>query len=117
MAEKISEYQERLGRLADLRQAGIDPYPAHCRREQTNGQVLANFDHYLSSGETVYLVGRLRTLREHGNLSFANLQDGTATIQLAFSKKELGDKYRQFLKIIDIADFVFYSFATCSHFF
>lgn len=106
MAEKISEYQERLGRLEELRQQGVDPYPAHCRREQTNGQVLANFEHYLSSGETVYLAGRLRTLREHGNLTFANLQDGTATIQLAFSKKELADKYKQFLKNIDIADFV-----------
>ena len=106
MVEKISEYQERQGRLAELCRQGINPYPANCRREQTNSQVLADFDNLLSANKTVYLAGRLRTLREHGNLSFANLQDGTATIQLAFSKKELGEKYKQFLALIDIADFI-----------
>lgn len=106
MAEKISEFQERLSKLEDLQNQGVDTYPAHCRREQTNSQVLANFDHYLANETVVYLTGRLRSKREHGNLTFADLQDGTATIQLAFNKKELEDKYKQFLKYIDIADFI-----------
>ncbi|HNW55986.1 MAG TPA: OB-fold nucleic acid binding domain-containing protein, partial [bacterium] len=106
MAEKISEFQERLSKLESLQQDGVDAYPAHCRREQTNGQVLANFEHYLADETVVYLAGRLRSKREHGNLTFADLQDGTATIQLAFNKKELEDKYKQFLKFVDVGDFV-----------
>ncbi len=106
MVEKISEYATRLKRLQLLQETGIDPYPAHCRREATNSQVLANFQAYEQSGQVVYLAGRLRSFREHGNLTFANLQDGTAILQLAFSKKELGDHYREFLKVIDIGDFI-----------
>ena len=106
MAEKISEYETRRRRLELLQEAGIEPYPAQCQRKETNSQVLANFQAYEKSGEVVYLAGRLRSLREHGNLTFANLQDGTATIQLAFNKKELGDSYKNFLKFMDIGDFV-----------
>ena len=106
MAEKISEYETRRRRLELLQEAGIEPYPAQCQRKETNSQVLANFQAYEKSGEVVYLAGRLRSLREHGNLTFADLQDGTATIQLAFSKKELGDSYKNFLKFMDIGDFV-----------
>jgi len=46
-------------------------------------------------------------VRSHGNLTFANLEDESGTLQIALSKKELGDEqYKRFVKMIDVADFV-----------
>ncbi len=49
----------------------------------------------------------MRSIRSHGNLTFANLEDASANIQIALSKKELGDEsYKRFIKLIDNGDFI-----------
>jgi lysyl-tRNA synthetase class 2 len=53
------------------------------------------------------IVGRLRSLRFHGNLIFANLEDASGNIQIVFSKKDLGDlSYKNFQEAIDTGDFL-----------
>ncbi|MFA5184571.1 MAG: lysine--tRNA ligase [Patescibacteria group bacterium] len=102
-----SERQDRLNKLADLVKRGIDPYPAKAERDYEISAVLADFDGLLESQKSFYTVGRLRSKREHGNLAFANLEDASGNIQLAFSKKDLGpEAYKNFLKFIDVADFL-----------
>ncbi len=102
-----SEREERLKKLAELRKMDIDPYPAVSKRDRMIKDVLDNFETLNTSQEECRLAGRLRSKREHGNLSFANLEDFSASIQLAFSKKEVGaDEYKNFLKLIDISDFI-----------
>ncbi len=96
--------KERQRKLAELEQAGINPYPAKAKRTHTNEQVLTDFDKLLKKDVTV--VGRLRALRSHGKLTFAQLEDGTAQIQLAFEQDKLGkDKYKM-LKKFDVGDFI-----------
>ncbi|MDD4271798.1 MAG: lysine--tRNA ligase [Patescibacteria group bacterium] len=107
MNEKISERADRLKKLAELRKIGINPYPAKAEKNNDISAVLANFEKLEKSGIELKLAGRLRSLRAHGNLTFANLQDGSGKIQLAFSKKEIGaDSYKIFSKHIDIGDFL-----------
>ena len=102
-----NERQERLKKLEELKQAGIAPYPAKVERDHEIASVLAGFEALSGSQETIAIAGRLRAKREHGNLAFANLEDATGNIQIAFSKKDLGaDSYKNFLKFIDIADFI-----------
>ena len=103
----ISERSDRLKKLNLLREAGINPYPAKVFRDFLISDVLKNFDSLENSQKLFKIVGRLRSIRSHGNLSFANLEDGSGQIQLAFSKKELGDEmYKNFIKLIDTGDFV-----------
>jgi lysyl-tRNA synthetase class 2 len=105
---RIGEREDRLKKLNELRSAGINPYPARCGKDHSAAQTLENFEALEASGASVRLAGRLRALRGHGNLTFAQLQDGSGQIQLAFSKKELTDpeSYKTLDKYIDMGDFV-----------
>lgn len=104
---RIDERQERLKKLGELRQAGFNPYPAKVARDHEIAGVLANFEALSESQEVFNIAGRLRAKREHGNLAFANLEDASGSIQIAFSKKDLGaESYKNFLKLIDVADFI-----------
>jgi len=102
-----TEREERLKKLEALRAAGINPYPAESKRNITAQELLANFSEWEKSQAEVMLTGRLMSLRTHGNLTFANLQDESASLQIALSKKDLGDElYKRFVKLIDVADFI-----------
>lgn len=103
----ISERDDRLKKLEKIIESGTNPYPAKVKRDREIKAVSDNFDELLKQQTKFYIVGRLRSKREHGNLSFADLEDASGRIQLAFSKKDLGaDSYKNFLKTIDIADFI-----------
>lgn len=103
----ISERDDRLKKLEKIIESGTNPYPAKVKRDREIKAVSDNFDELLKQQTKFCIVGRLRSKREHGNLSFADLEDASGRIQLAFSKKDLGaDSYKNFLKTIDIADFI-----------
>lgn len=92
--------QTRLSKLAKLRALGIDPYPAKFSKPAVS------LTHALSSlGCQVAVTGRLWRWREHGNMIFADLKDGTGQIQLLFQKKNLVDSF-QLLKLLDVGDFL-----------
>lgn len=106
MSEKISERADRLKKLAELKASGVNPYPAKAVKGVFINKILADFEKLQKDGVELKLAGRLRSLRAHGNLTFAHLQDESGKIQLAFSKKEIGaDSYKIFAKYIDIGDF------------
>ena len=111
--EKVSERDDRIKKLEEIKKLGINPYPALAFRSNFIIQILNDFEKFEKNKTEINLVGRLRSLRIHGNLTFANLEDNSGKIQLAFSKKELEkanlksvDLYKTFLKIIDVGDFV-----------
>ncbi len=118
---KVSERDDRLKKLEQLKKRGIDPYPAKTERSHSISQVIADFDQFNKEQKIVSLAGRLRSLRGHGNLIFANLEDDSGKIQLVFSKKELqraatngahanvnnvADQFQVFQKYLDIGDFI-----------
>ena len=104
---KINEREDRLRKLEELKKININPHPAKTEKNNSINIVLAEFEKLQTAGAELKLAGRLRSLRGHGNLTFAHLEDGTAKIQLAFSKKEIGaDSYKIFSKFIDIGDFL-----------
>ncbi len=102
-----NEREERLCKLDLLKEKGINPYPASCNRTHQIIEVIEAFDSLLEQEKQVIVAGRIRGLRSHGNLSFIDLEDSSGRLQLAFSKKELGDeKYKLLVKLIDSADFI-----------
>jgi lysyl-tRNA synthetase class 2 len=102
------EQQRRL-KLARLRQAGIDPYPARANRTHTADQAIAALQ---SSSEeddavTVTVVGRLVGIRVMGKSSFVHIEDGSGRIQLYLQRDMLGEEaYEMFRQNLDLGDFV-----------
>src|SRR3989344_4730283 len=69
----------KLEKLANFKSAGIDPYPEKTNRSFTNNDALKKFS---SIKKSIFLVGRIRSIREMGNVSFAHIQDETGKIQI-----------------------------------
>ena len=91
--------QERLKKLQNIKDAGINPYPAKSDRTHTISEARD------LGGEVVYVAGRIRSLRPHGKITFVDLEDFSGRIQLFFSVDTLNGKY-DFLKNLDIGDFI-----------
>jgi lysyl-tRNA synthetase class 2 len=100
------EREARLEKLAALRAEGIDPYPARSHRTHTAAETLAHFDELQEQGQPITLVGRLMLRREMGKSVFANIEDGSADIQIYFKRDTIGDEAFQRLKLIDLGDFL-----------
>lgn len=102
---------ERLGKLQKLVALGIAPYPAQSHKDQPNSQIIADFPQF--EGKVLSLTGRLRALREHGKLAFADLEDQSGKIQLLLRESNLGQLNKKNgtlgfseLSLIDVGDFV-----------
>ena len=106
--------EQEIGRrqsLQELRNMGIDPYPAaEFPVNATSEDIKANFKD--DEKREVTIAGRLMTKRIMGKASFAELQDGKGRIQLYISRDDLcpgedKDLYNKvFKKLMDIGDIV-----------
>ena len=77
----LQDYRdERLRKLAQLRELGVDPYPAVSSRTSSANDVTARFDEL--EGQTVTVAGRVMGLRKFGKLAFIVLRDQTGQVQL-----------------------------------
>ncbi|OGE38363.1 lysine--tRNA ligase [Candidatus Daviesbacteria bacterium RIFCSPLOWO2_01_FULL_39_12] len=92
--------KERLKKLKNIQRLGINPYPAKSVRKQEI------FSARKMMGKKVVVAGRIRSLRPHGKITFADIEDASGKIQLFFSQSELnGEKY-EFLTNFDLGDFI-----------
>jgi lysyl-tRNA synthetase class 2 len=97
--------KNRLKKLTNLIKAGINPYPAKILRTHINQEALDNFNKL--QNKKIILVGRVRSIREHGGSTFCHIEDGSVQIQIYLKKDKVGDKqYKLFLENIDIGDFI-----------
>ncbi len=107
MTEKIEELRKvRLEKLEQLKKAGIDPYPVETSRTHSLGEATSQFEKLSESKKQITLVGRVRSIRTHGKLTFGNLEDGTGHIQFLLREDSLGEKFKQFAEFLDIGDFL-----------
>lgn len=101
------EREDRLFKLSQIKNEGISAYPAKSNRDTLVMEAINNFDELLATAKTITLAGRLRSTREHGNISFADLEDKSGNLQLVLSKNEIGaEDYKNFVKLIDNSDFI-----------
>lgn len=114
MSRILSE-QEQLRRkaLTDLREKGIEPYPAAMFHVDTMTQeVKKSYDDEKKNFSEVVLAGRLMSRRIMGKAAFAELQDSTGKIQIYINRDEIcegEDKslYNDvFKKHLDIGDII-----------
>ena len=94
----------RLGKLAALREAGRDPFLVE-RFDVTHHAYEIVRDYERLEGHTVFLAGRITSLRLMGKAAFLDLTDGTGRIQLYVRKDEIGDEiYGDVQHHLDLGD-------------
>lgn len=95
--------QDRIKKLENFKNAGINPYPAGpFNKEELVGALKKPV------GELVKVAGRIMLMRIMGNIAFLTLQDESGRGQIVLNKKELsaGEDYKLWVKNLDIGDFI-----------
>ena len=108
----LQDYRnERLRKLAVLRELGLDPYPAHTERTHDCATVVAQYDEL--AGQEVAVAGRVVSIRSFGKLAFIKLQDASGEVQLYLQRDTMaeldaprGILGMKQLKLLDTGDFV-----------
>lgn len=114
MYQEISEQEAiRRNSLNELRQLGIDPYPAKAYNVNINtAEIQANFNKDNSQYQDISIAGRIMTRRIMGAASFVDLQDSFGRIQLYIKRDDIcpgEDKtlYNTvFKRLLDIGDII-----------
>lgn len=102
-----SEEMVRREKVALLKAQGIEAYPAKVHRTHTVHGVLAHFDTLMAEKKEIVVAGRIKARRAHGAMTFLDLEDGTASMQVAFRENMVGpEAYKRMSELVDTADFI-----------
>ncbi|MBR3177819.1 lysine--tRNA ligase [Candidatus Saccharibacteria bacterium] len=105
---QLSDYRdERLKKLSEIKERGIDPYPAKSNRDTKIGHITENFDEL--NGQTVTIAGRIMAIRSFGKLAFIKIRDYTGEIQIFMKKTDevpAGTFGVKDIKLLDTGDFI-----------
>ena len=119
-AEETSGYSrlvlDRLRKVEQLHEKGIDPFPARVERSHSVDEAVALFTEYEFSLDSdtdgtqtrtdpVTVAGRVMARRGMGKMSFLDMRDGSGQIQVQARADVLGDDF-ELLELLDIGDFV-----------
>ena len=107
MDEQNVLVRERLRKLEELERAGVDPYPARFTVRHLAADLhreYAALSEEQAAGPEVAIAGRLMSLRSHGKVTFAHLQDGSGRIQIYLVRDTVGPDAYKLLKKLDVGD-------------
>jgi len=111
MATLAELRNERLRKLNQLRQLGLDPYPAHTNRSHTLSELRDSFT--TLEGQEVQVVGRITNVRKFGKIAFLVIKDSSGDIQLFLDNtdmEKLDSKQSQLgfkeIALLDSGDFI-----------
>lgn len=97
----------RLKKLEAIEKAGILAYPSETKRTHKIVKALEDFTKLSKQAKEIILVGRIKSQRGHGGVTFLDIEDGTGKIQIFLKKDRIGEKsYKFFLDRFDIGDFI-----------
>lgn len=99
--------KERLEKIKKLEAGRINPYPGVLKRSFSIREALENFQKIKKEEKDIFLVGRIRSIRSHGKITFFHFEDGTGRIQGVLRIDKLGEtKYNSFFEFFDVGDFI-----------
>jgi len=104
-------YQQRLDKVAQLREQGVNPYANDFQPTQTLADVAEahaeqDGDTLAELGSSYAVAGRIMARRDFGKAGFIQLQDRTARLQVYINKGTLGDETFELYRGLDIGDIV-----------
>ena len=108
----LKELREaRLHKLEQLKNLGIDAYPAISKKDFSNKVILDKFEEL--EGKEVSVTGKIFSIRGHGKLSFIDIKDASSMLQLVLKETDVLNadyKYSELnfsdLHLLDTGDFV-----------
>lgn len=103
-AAESDQVRARLGKLAALREAGVDPYPHAFPPARPARELVERFEQLAGSSERAR--GRIVSLRGHGKTTFLHLEDASGRIQVYLRRDDLGESRYALLQHLDIGDFL-----------
>jgi lysyl-tRNA synthetase, class II len=111
MSELLKQIADRRAKRAALAQAGIEAYPHDFDHDLEPSGVVERFgeksaEELEAEGAVLRVPGRIRGLRGHGKLVFADLSDGAGKVQLFIRKNRLPEAAVTVLENLDLGDVV-----------
>ena len=104
MLEEI--IRERKKKLARLRDAGVDPYPARCAHTpEPIGGILGDFSSRENARQSSCVAGRVRSVRDQGKIIFLDLEDFSGKIQIILRDEET-EHFLLWQETIDAGDLI-----------
>ncbi len=101
---------ERLRKLSELKELGINPYPANAERTNKNIDITDDFSKL--EGKSVTVVGRIKSIRKFGKIAFVVIKDDSANLQLFWRANSdpvdysLNELSMSNIALLDSGDFV-----------
>jgi lysyl-tRNA synthetase class 2 len=109
----VSDYEReaRRAHLDELREQGIDPYPAHVGPRERVSAVRerwadATTESLEAEKPALAIAGRLMARRKFGKLIFLRVLEDGESIQVSARKQEMEPEAFEFVKSLDIGDFI-----------
>lgn len=109
ITELSTEHEIRVAKLAQLKAAGIEPWPsfAPVTTQAAELQAIAKtLGEHQESTERYTVAGRIMTKRGHGKVLFCHIQDVSGTIQIYLKHDLLPSTFEHFDKLIDTGDMI-----------
>ena len=105
------QVRERLRKLAELRELGLDPYggriaPNHLAQELHDRYGALTAEQLAQAPVACTVAGRIVALRNFGKAAFAHLLDRSGRIQIYAKGERLDELGRQLLDRLDIGDWI-----------
>lgn len=97
--------KERQRKLKNLKEAGINPYPSKIKRTVCIAEAIKDFNKLSVSKKQHSISGRIKSLRDQGNLIFIDLNDESGKIQAVLKKDNL-DNFKILKQNLDTGDFI-----------
>ncbi|MEM9953892.1 MAG: lysine--tRNA ligase [Chloroflexota bacterium] len=106
--------EERLNKLNQLKERGVNPYPRRTTRTHTTAEAIKAFEDAeakdADNPETVEVTvaGRLRRMNVKGKVSFAHYEDEHGRLQLFFRINDMDEEEYQLIrdKLVEVDDFI-----------
>ncbi|MFC1697350.1 lysine--tRNA ligase [Nanoarchaeota archaeon] len=101
--------QERMRKLKEIRELGINPYPYSYEVTHHAKQIHEEFEKLKPEEKTkskVSVAGRIMLMRPMGKAAFMHIQDQSGKIQLYLRQDDIGKDKIKFLKKLDVGDYI-----------
>src|SRR3989344_22260 len=100
---------QRIDKLNQIRDFGVNPYPYRFNQKNHADEILEKFKKLKTHTITktkVSMAGRIMSFRLMGKSSFIHIQDWTNKIQVYVKQDEIGDKSYKIFRKFDIGDII-----------
>ncbi|MCX7703661.1 MAG: OB-fold nucleic acid binding domain-containing protein, partial [Planctomycetota bacterium] len=98
-------YELRIGKLAKLREKGIDPFGSRFNEKRISVSTARSLVDE-EAEKTARIAGRVSAIRMHGKSAFLDVSDITGKIQVYLRLNDIGAENYEVVKMLDVGDII-----------